>query len=311
MDSRKRWFDRYAFADYSGSRSKQEQRKHIVLAVMDSGGTDSIELTGGVTRSELRQSVLRLLRLAEREGKRLLFGFDHNYGFPEGFHEAVHGAEPSDWHAVLDGFAGTVRPGLMPGESLPDEVLDSWNPREWARTINERIGLTLETGAGPFWGTLFERRPDPSMFGRFRLPDGTAYELKERRLAEERLRRLKPAYQLGGIGSVGQQSLFGMLHLRELLLTCRKEGIPVFVWPQDGVEVPSRGHVLAEMYPTLCLGELGLKGVPRSDAGDAQACVVWAERNDSAGDPEGFFRLDGLTAEELRRARLEGWPLGL
>lgn len=318
-------FDWYAFADYSGARSPSGQRKHIAWAVDQGSGTG---VTAGITREGLLEAALFLLREAQREGKRMLFGFDHNYGFPQGFYEAAFGEAPADWREVLEGFAASAgrfmalkrsgnKPGVQPGsgggtgagEKEGPGLWNKWLPRDWAREMNERIAETLGRPAGPFWGTLFARRPDASLFGEYMLPSGERFLLADRRLAEERFRRLKPAYQIGGIGSVGQQSLYGMLYLRELLRLCREEGIPVHVWPQDGMRIPADCHVAVEIYPTLSLLMEGIGG-PRTDAGDAAACVQWTRRMDREGRLEGVLRQD-FTPEEWGRVRLEGWVLGV
>lgn len=324
-----RMFDGYAFADYSGARSKAEQRKHIALAV-DEGAVDGMRLVEGITRRKLLETVMELLREAHGAGKRMILGFDHNYGFPEGFHEAVRGETPTDWRTVVEGYVGAVVEseggrgiaGRTPGEGYDAEcrqdvgdaggllsLLENWAPREWAAWVNERVGAALGTSEGPFWGTMFKRRPDMELFRAYRLPDGGAsFRFRERRLVEERFRRLKPAYQLGGIGSVGQQSLYGILYLRELLRRCEREEIPMHVWPQDGEAIPNGSHVLAEMYPTWFLEP---DAGPRSDAGDAMACVRWLSDMDRQGELAPWFTLRGLTEEERERARLEGWALGM
>lgn len=293
--------DWVVFADYSGARSASEQRKRIALAIDD--GRGEIRVSGGMTRGELLDRVLVLLEEAERMGQRVLLGFDHNYGFPVGFHEALHGELPADWRAVLEGFVLTVwGPGGWSRRKLAD-----WPVRDWARESNEHIGLALGTGAGPFYGTQFARYPGPELYGHYRLPDGREFRLYERRLAEERLRRLKPPYQIGGIGTVGQQSLYGMLHLYGLLEACRERGISLHVWPMDGTKVPEGSHVLAEMYPSM---HHRPEDGPRTDAGDAQACVRWVRQEERAGRLEHWLT-PSFRAEEWERVRLEGWVLGL
>jgi hypothetical protein len=126
---------------------------------------------------------------------------------------------------------------------------------------------------------------------------------------EERYRRLKPGYQLGGIGSVGQQTLYGVLYLRELLELCKEAGVAVHIWPQHGTRIPDTGHVAAEVYPTLSLAMEGIRG-PRTDAGDAAACVSWLSRLDREGGLEELLALS-FGEEEWQRARLEGWVLGV
>jgi hypothetical protein len=317
-------FDWYAFADYSGARSLAEQRKHIAWAVDQGSGT---AITLGITREELLEAAVSLLLKAKEQGKRVVFGFDHNYGFPQGLHEALFGSSPADWRQTLEGYAASVAEsmyrkqengpragagGMGAGsgrEKTVPAVSSGWSPRNWARESNARIAGLLGAGHGPFWGTRFERRPELSLFRSYKLPDGTSFELRERRLAEERFRRLKPAYQISGIGTVGQQSLYGILYLRELLHRCRQEGIPVHVWPQDGMAIPEGSHMAVEVYPTLLLMLEGITA-PRTDSGDAAACVQWLRRMDGEGQLESMLSAS-FSPEDWERARLEGWVLGV
>lgn len=324
-------FDWFAFADYSGARDAAAQRKAIAWAVDQRGG-QGLSVTQGLTRQSLLLETLALLQEAENLGKRVLFGFDHNYGFPAGFYEALWGVAPDSWEQVIEDyyksvehFAGWKIEGKdaaenPTGEALPGTAvrgrgganlmrLEQWLPREWARAANAQISCQLDLKQGPFWGSRFGPKPEAGMFRSFDLPDGGSFMLHDRRLVEMRYRRLKPGYQVGGIGSVGQQTLYGILYLRELLRLCREEGMAVHVWPQHGARIPETGHVAVEVYPTLSLQLEGIRG-PRTDAGDAAACVRWLERLDREGSLQKLAAMPfGKT--EWARARLEGWVLGI
>ncbi|MDF2934687.1 MAG: hypothetical protein K0Q90_60 [Paenibacillaceae bacterium] len=332
--SRFRWreraavFDWFAFADYSGAAEAAAQRRAIAWAV-DRGDGKGIAVVQGVTRQGLLQEAVALLLEAERKGKRVLFGFDHNYGFPSGFYEALWGAEPVSWEQItgdycksVEHFAGWQERGGARGRGEPADNhkkgscgvdgsmrLEQWSPREWARAANGQITLALGVAEGPFWGSRFGPKPGAGLFRTFSLADGRSFVLHDRRLVEERYRRLKPGYQLGGIGSVGQQTLYGVLYLRELLELCKEAGVAVHIWPQHGTRIPDTGHVAAEVYPTLSLAMEGIRG-PRTDAGDAAACVSWLSRLDREGGLEELLALS-FGEEEWQRARLEGWVLGV
>jgi hypothetical protein len=181
--------------------------------------------------------------------------------------------------------------------------------------MNALIAARLGTDAGPFWGPHFapSRREFPFAREAARLP--------ERRVTETRRPGMKSAYQLGGAGSVGLQSLFGMARLHELLRSCEDAGIPLHCWPFDGWTPPPHKHVMVEVYPTICLAALRASsgaGAPpaaaqarRSDAGDAIACVRWAREQDRLGRLGAWLAPPpGLTPSERRRAALEGWVLG-
>lgn len=306
-------FDWFAFADYSGARDAAAQRKAIAWAVDQREGK-GITVAQGLTRQGLLLEAVALLQEAENQGKRVLFGFDHNYGFPVGFYEALWGAEPDSWEQVLEDyyrsveqFAGWKKESF--GMGADPLQLEQWSPREWAKAANNQISRQLDLKEGPFWGSRFGPKPDAGIFRTYTLRDGRPFVLHDRRLVEMRYRRLKPGYQVGGIGSVGQQTLYGILYLRELLALCRESGVTVHVWPQHGARIAETGHVAVEVYPTLSLALEGIRG-PRTDAGDAAACVSWMSRQDREGGLEQLLT-SPFSETEWGRAKLEGWVLGV
>lgn len=270
-----RGFDRYAFADYSGSSSLRLQKKHIVLSVW---GAEPEHFT----REELFLRVCSLLERATAAGERVVLGFDHSYSFPQGFFEKVTGSSPTAWEQVT---------GLLDGAEA--------DGRGWAARMNElfRVRHGVETG-GPFWGPNFKLQGKRPPFPYAELG------MSERRLVEERCRKMKPIYQIGGAGTVGLQAIYGIAYLARLRRFCRERGIPLFAWPFDGWDLPTEGHVLVEVYPTLF--NLGV----RSDEEDAKACTDWLQQRDADGTLERFFHPQ-LTGAERMRAQLEGWVLGI
>ncbi|MFC0211830.1 hypothetical protein ACFFK0_05060 [Paenibacillus chartarius] len=307
-------FDVYAFADYSGAASDKEQRRRIAWCVgrrlsglLDGRGELPAEVSNGTgdegrplsivgcTRRELVEVALRLLQKATAARERVLFGFDHNYSMPVGFYEAATGREQRSWRQMLDWLADELEVGLEEGVEP--------HPRQWAARVNEAIARRLKLPVGPFWGPHFSpgRRMFP--FGEF------GARLPERRLVETRQTGMKSAYQLGGAGSVGLQSLFGIARLRQLLRRCEAADIPLHCWPFDGWSPPQQKHVMVEVYPTLYLPAAAGR---RTDAGDAAACVRWAREQDRLGQlDEWLAEPPGLTPAERRRAALEGWVLGV
>ncbi len=104
------------------------------------------------------------------------------------------------------------------GQELPP-VND--RPREWAKAVNDLICKRLDLPKGPFWGPNFKEQ------------------------------QKNPVYKIGGPGSVGLQSIYGIQNLVELRNEIRSRGIELFCWPFDGWDLPSSGHVLVEIYPKL------------------------------------------------------------
>ncbi|WP_067619881.1 hypothetical protein [Alicyclobacillus acidiphilus] len=319
-------FDVYAFADYSGSSSPAGQRQHIVFAMKQRDG--GLTVVRRLTRAELWIETCNMLIHAEQEGRRAILGFDHSYSFPRGLFDHVAHRPWTSWRELLNCLAQPTPAAPHPlGDPLTkrqieqlrtrcaahpaaahalDDVLrrmdNTVHPRTWAASVNHwfrAVGITLE---GPFWGTnwsIQERTPDFPF----------SVEMPEKRLVErlcqvKRGKSMKPIYQLGGQGSVGQQSLFGIPYVHALLEFCDRLGIPLFCWPYDGWDPPSYAHVLVEVYPTL------YNHGPRTDEGDAVACVEWMEKQDHSGGIP-FAPDPGLSEDECRLARLEGWVIGV
>lgn len=281
-------FDIYAFADYSGAASIYLQRRSIALSIIKN--SDNARFSSkGFTRESLRTEIEALLSHATTAKKRVLFGFDHSYSFPAGFYETVTSVKWRSWDQLLKLLCcGT--------DELPP-VNDS--PREWAGICNRLISeKTCLTCGGPFWGPNF----------RFQIKDPKfpyhSTLLNEKRLTEERCRSTKPIFKLGGIGSVGLQSLFGIQHIAKLRHFCRKNRIELFCWPFDGWDIPTEGHLMVEIYPALF--NSGIKG----DIEDATACSIWLRDQDCEDTLPDYFRPE-LTPREKERASLEGWIVGV
>lgn len=272
-------FDLYAFADYSAAKKKRAQEKAIVLALSTDG--QKPQLTHH-TRDDLFEKLKTLLQDAHLQNKRVIGGVDHSYGFPLGFYEIMQGQPWSRWDQLL-----------MMFENQQGDM------REWAAEVNLAIMRRLNTDHGPFWGPHFKQQLRNPRF-----PHET-FDLKERRLVEEKCLKMKPIYQIGGNGAVGLQALYGIGYLARLRAFCREQEIPLFCWPYDGWELPARGHVWLEVYPTL------YNHGKRGDAEDASACVTEIARLDRAGELRELCQVHGLSEEERRRASLEGWVLGV
>ncbi|HEX7066017.1 MAG TPA: hypothetical protein VF199_13185, partial [Bacillales bacterium] len=223
----------------------------------------------------------------DRNEKRVIFGFDHNYSFPIGLYEALTDQQWMEWRELVNLLADGIG-------NLPPVMSDA---RTWAKKANEviRERFAFEVD-GPFWGPTFEPRRRPVF------PFGGI--LAERRLIEERCPRMKAVFQLGGVGSVGLQSLFGISYLHKLISFCEEKEISLHCWPFDGWFLPNKGHVLVEMYPTL------FNQGPRTDQKDAEACAMWLAEQDRSGQL-GKWAEPSLSLADKRRVSLEGWSFGV
>lgn len=275
-------FDIYAFADYSGAASIQSQKKEIAVSIISKNDTFQWISEKRHTRESLRSDFKRLLIKAASENHRVIFGFDHSYSFPIGFYEAVTGTKWDLWEQLLN--------LLCNGTSELPPVDD--RPREWAKAINKKLNIG---NGGPFWGPRFSyQEKDP----RFRFG-----HIKQKRLTEERIPRTKPIYKIGGIGSVGLQSLYGIQHIAKLKHELKANCVELFCWPFDGWDLPSSGHVLVEIYPGL------FNKTSKGHTEDARACSARIYEEDKTNTLARWFNPD-LGYNEQKRARLEGWIFG-
>lgn len=284
-------FDLYAFADYSGSKSEYQQRKAIALSVIDNN-KKQLYTDHTYTRESSRNFFITILVKASSEKKRIMFGFDHSYSFPVGFYDIVAGEKWKTWEQLLD----LLYNG---GQELPP-VND--RPREWAKAVNDLICKRLDLPKGPFWGPNFKEQQKSPEF------PFKSWNMKEKRLVEERVPQTKPVYKIGGPGSVGLQSIYGIQNLVELRNEIRSRGIELFCWPFDGWDLPSSGHMLVEIYPKL------FNKKSKNHLQDAEACSEWLYEQDKKSrlldwlDPDNF-KME--SRNELQRASLEGWIIGV
>ena len=67
--------------------------------------------------------------------------------------------------------------------------------------------------------------------------DPTVYRLCERYPSLFGTGNPKPFNRVGDNGSVGGQTLVGLIKILELIEVCDQEGIPVKCWPFDGMDI--------------------------------------------------------------------------
>lgn len=125
--------------------------------------------------------------------------------------------------------------------------------------------LNVNTG-GPSWG--------PHFYSRIKDPKFQFEAIKKKRLAKERIPKTKPIYKIGGNGSVGLQSLYGIQHISKLRNELKRNYVELFCWPFDGWELPSSGYVLVEIYPGL------FNQISKGNAEDVIACSIWIKEQD-------------------------------
>lgn len=282
-------FDVYIAIDFSGSRDLARQKSSIAFAETERGSSPGVE-KDRFSRFDVVLYLLQRILHHTSKGKRVLCGFDFSYSFPQGFGHGVTNL-PENWGDMVRGMANGVA-------NLPAIVeKPESNARKWAETVNSRIARNLGTRAGPFWGPGFSQSTNPG-FPFSKAPFG------EYRLVERRPPGFKPIFQIGGVGSVGLQSLCGIPYLFHLRTTCAQQKVSLHCWPFDGWEPEGSTAVLVEWYPAL------YNQGSKSHESDALACVTWAKDLDEREELRPYF-LPDLSDSEKAQAAIEGWVLGV
>jgi len=270
-------FDTFLFADYSGAAAPSAQRRAIALWALDRGRRPR-KVRGPFTRAGLRERLLEVLEAATAEGRRVLFGIDHQWSWPRDLW-AVAGLEGRRWRSALASLVAGEgsRPALGPAHVFPSAF------NRWAGSA------------------VFHCRVKGQAL-RYGLPTASDWTGDPVRATERAMPGAKPATRLGGPGAVAGQTLVGLAELQRLLVDARAAGVPVLAWPMDALADDGRSHVGAEIYPSFCRPAR----VPQSDDADARWACLWAARADLAR----ALDLTAAPAAVRRAARLEGWILG-
>lgn len=288
-------FDGYLFADYSGALAPRGQRKAIRLA-RAAGSVRPHLVHARFTREDLVKEFVTDLREASRLGKRICFGQDHQYGIPISLGREL-GLADIPWRQTVEslcaGSYGVHAPGLSQ-----------------ARTFAGAFNRWLESQGRPAY---FFSATKSSLYGipstNPRDHDGSSYRLTELCRPPSEAGTPQPFNRLGDNGTVGGQTLVGLVALNDFLSRCSLEGIAVAVWPFDGLSIKERAyrnaHVMIEPYPTA----VREAHVAQSDESDALASAAHVQSADLGGTLEGLLDLSGLDSADAAVAKFEGWIL--
>lgn len=162
-------------------------------------------------------------------GGAMFVGFDFSFGYPAGFAKAVTGSDLAVdvWDYLND--------------RINDAPNNENNRFEIANDLN-----ALFPGIGPFWGCPASIRFDNLPY---RGTERSGHGMPDLRKTEEHTPSAQSNWKLFTTGSVGSQSLLGVIYLARLR---QKFGRAVHMWPFDG-PVPTGfcGAVVCEVYPSL------------------------------------------------------------
>jgi hypothetical protein len=288
-------FDEYVFADYSGAFDRSAQRKAIRLA-RASRKEPAFIVASRLTRDDLVSEFLSLLKDATRRGVRVCFGQDHQYNIPYGLAlelSLTHLAWRDAIRALLLGSYAVGAPALS-------------HPKTFASSFNAWL---MAQGNRPyFWSAT----KDLSYCVPSRNPRGadrSLYRLTELCRAESGAGSPKPFNRVGDNGTVGGQSLVGIMALQTLLDLCAHEGVPVAAWPFDGLAITDsayeHAHVMIEPYPTAVRSP----DVAQTDDSDALASTTHLRQVDADGCLGEVLDLSELDPTEAAIVKFEGWIL--
>ena len=119
-------FDTYLFFDYSGSGEHEDACDGIV-GFRSSGSALPEQVRERFSRRSLVEFVRREIDRADRDGRRVVFGFDHQYSWPIQMWKLV-GLDAKSWRDALRSLVEGVSVG---GRHLPP--LDI--PRRYLRVV--------------------------------------------------------------------------------------------------------------------------------------------------------------------------------
>jgi hypothetical protein len=281
-------FDTFLFADYSGAEAPAAQRAAISLFRLDSADRAPRKIHGPFVREALREEIVEQLETATREGRRVLFGIDHQWSWPRDLLAAAS-LSGLKWRAAMarlvDGHRGL--PPLGP-------------PSSYARAFNRAVGASI-----------FHCRVK-TLAAKYGLPTSPSWSGNPVRLVETLMKGAKPATRLGGTGAVAGQTIAGLGQIHLLLAGIARRGLPFKAWPFDTLHDDGSSHRGGEIYPGYCRRDLMARGMAKVEPGwsehdrDAALSCVWAR----SVRLEDRLDLRRESAGVRRAAGIEGWILG-
>ncbi len=191
----------------------------------------------------------------------------------------------------------TTLVGIDHGFSFPLEYFERHRlPHNWPAFLDD-FQRHWPTDGDDVWVRAVRKRPT----GRARTG-----ETRWRRLTELRAGSAKSVFHFDVPGSVASSTHSGLPWLRHLR---EASGERAHFWPFDGWAIPSGRSAVVEVYPSLWS-----KTFPRADRSDDQhdaySAAEWMRRADRDGTL-GASLTPRLTPDELLKAEVEGWILGV
>jgi len=285
-------FGAYLVADYSGAIEANRQRRAIKVALATDG--EPVLNPGTFTRIELVAELFRQLTLHTEKGTRLLLGVDHQFSIPMALASEL-GLAQLPWREAIS--------KLYSGEYGP--AGPQWgHPQQFAAKFNDFL---QNRGAPDYFWSATKHQNYNLRCGTNPRPGNENFRLTELCRSAQSSASPKPLSRLGDNGSVGNQTCCGLQHLLQLVHLCEQAGIPLAVWPMDGIDLTSEAyenrHVLMEPYPSAKRPD----HIQQSDSNDAIESARFLRDQDHRGALQHICNLSSLSPEEVQRVQFEGW----
>lgn len=297
-------FDHFIAVDWSARNRAspvRPSRDAIWLAQASAQGRISVRYFR--TRHACCVYLRKRLSALAKAGKRVLVGWDFSFSYPKGLAKALKLPKKSSWKNIW--------------QELHELVEDEETNRNNRFAVGAELNRRVSRGSGPFWGVpsgqsgiFLGSKKD------FRYPVITKKAvLKERRLVEQRVPKMQPAWKLAYAGSVGSQTLLGLPRLYQLRFLDETLRFCSLIWPFEtdfDRSLPPEGACIihAEIYPSMLQFNAADK-IP--DRAQVRAYIGWLQAGQSAGWLSNWLAEPaGLSAKERKRVvRHEGWVLGV
>lgn len=242
------------------------------------------------------------LKRLYKQGKRVLVGWDFVFGYPHGLGKALKRKRKPAWQSIW--------------KLLDRLIIDEENNCNNRFTVGAELNRRISVGSGPFWGVsagqsgiFLGAKKD------FSYPViNKRATLAERRLVEQRLPKMQPAWKLAYAGSVGSQALLGIPKVYDLCFKDKALRSFNYVWPMQtrfAKKIPTGACVVhAEIYPSM------LKIAANDsikDRAQVKAYVQWLQGEQAADDLKKWLAGPKHLKKSKRKRVLdhEGWVLGV
>lgn len=237
-----------------------------------------------------------------RDRKRVLVGWDFTFGYPKGLAKMLSLKQKPGWKAIWELLHRTIEDG-------PNNANNRFQ-------VGADLNRTITGGSGPFWGVPAGQSGiflGPKKDFQYPVTNRRG-RLAERRIVEQRVPKMQPAWKLAYTGSVGSQALLGIPRLYRMAFADPDLAPISGVWPfgtNFAGEIPEGPCVLhAEIYPSLVQPNR-TDGIP--DRAQVKAFATFLSNAQQSGELLDYLSVpEGLAKKELRQVlRHEGWVLGV